>query len=175
MIQFLSVFKNTPARTRIWLEKDVMVNPSRLPFLIYDNDQALIGNCGVCKVTQKTAELDTMMRGSSRGGADIMTLAQTTLVHWIFSGLSVATISGRILSSNFIALRFHRDFGFQETSRIALRKELTTDGYRLVESPDPTEPENNLYLVYKKIDRNRFYSLHPWMESLSVAPEFLSD
>lgn len=173
--QFLSCFKNSPARTRIWLEKDVMVDPTRLPFLIYDNDQALVGNCGVCKVKQGAAELDTMMRGSSRGGADIMTLAQTALVHWIFSALSVETISGRILSSNFLALRFHRDFGFQETSRIPLCKELTTDGYRLIESPDSTEPENNLYLVNKKIDRSRFYSLYPWTKALPVAPGFLSD
>ncbi len=172
---FLSVYENTPERALAWLEKDVLGDSARLPFLIYAKDGTLVGSCGVCAIEEDKAELDTMMRGSPKGGPNLMKFAQTVLIHWIFSALSVDTISGRILSKNVLVRKFHDTFGFRDSSQVPLRKENTADGYRLVEDLGLPESDRSLYLIHSEIKAHQFYSCHPWIKPSPIVTEFMPE
>lgn len=169
---FLSMYRNSPEKAQAWLKNDVLEDPARLPFLIYTVDGTLVGNCGVSGITKKTAELDTMMRGSPKGGGGLMKQAQMSLVHWAFSALSVGEVSGRLLSTNVVARRFHAEFGLRERSRVSLRKEVSADGYRLVEDPDTPADRSDPYLILAFMDQSTFYQRYPWMKLRKLPAAF---
>ena len=153
---FLTVFKNSPLKVEEWLRTTALPDLTRLSFKVLDDTREMVGMVGLCELTPEAVELDTMIRGSSRGHQALMRQAQTSLLDWTFETLDINTVTGRVLAKNILVRRFHSSFGFRERTKTALIKELTTDGYKLTPAPQLAPEAGDDMLIQIVLTRPEF-------------------
>lgn len=124
---FLSQFTATTERTRDWLKNTVIASDNRLLFLIYDNDENLIGNFGVANISRSVCELDNLIRGNKGGHSRLIFYSEVALLHWIFNENNVKNVNLHVFSNNHLTLRLHREVGFQVCSHRKIYKSKKND------------------------------------------------
>lgn len=142
---FLSQFTATPARTKQWLEKAVLANPSQLLFLIY-HGETLIGQYGFKDLDGESAFLDNLLRGERGGHPMLMKYAVSALAGWLFDAMQVKLVYGYTFANNAMALKLNRDAGFSCVEKFPLQKQVAGDEIKWVvgKAGDPS-PDNHYY------------------------------
>jgi hypothetical protein len=110
-------------------------------FKLYEDklkDEVLCGgHIGLAEIKDGNAELDNMMRGESGGPIDLMLEAERTLINWAIECLALKSITLRIQSRNFLAMKNHFELGFVRSNRLPLMRVEKGDSFVL----EPCEPE----------------------------------
>jgi RimJ/RimL family protein N-acetyltransferase len=142
---FLTQFNATPMRTKEWLEKMVLSDPTQLMFLIYHED-TLIGQYGFKELTSDSVFLDNLLRGERGGHPLLMRYAVSALIKWLFDVMEVNSVYGYTFANNAMALKLNRDVGFSFTEKIPLQKQVDGEGIKWVvgRAGEPS-PDNHYY------------------------------
>jgi len=142
---FLTQFNATPARTKQWLEKVVLSNPSQLLFLIYYGER-LMGQYGFKELDGDSAFLDNLLRGERGGHPLLMKYAVLALIGWLFDVMEVNTVYGYAFANNAMALKLNREVGFSCTEKIPLVKQVEGEEIKwVVGKAGELSPDNHYY------------------------------
>ena len=142
---FLTQFNATPARTKQWLEKVVLSNPTQLLFLIYYSD-TLIGQYGFKELDGDSAFVDNLLRGERGGHPSLMRYAVSTLVEWLFDVMRVNEVYGYVFANNAMAIKLDRDVGFSFAEKFPLRKQVDGEEIKwVVGKVGERSPDNHYY------------------------------
>ena len=127
MSSFLTQFKATRERTKTWLRDVVLANQGQMLFLVYDQNNELIGHFGFKNLTSKTVLLDNALRGERKGHPKLFVVAGKTLVRWLWRETTVQRIDGLVIADNIPSIMMSRQIGFKGWKRRPLIKN-STDG-----------------------------------------------
>jgi RimJ/RimL family protein N-acetyltransferase len=142
---FLTQFNATSARTKKWLEKVVLSNPSQLLFLIYYGE-TLMGQYGFKDLDGDSVFLDNLLRGERGGHPLLMKYAVAALIKWLFDVMQVNMVYGYTFANNAMALKLNREVGFSCTEKFPLRKQIDGDEIRwVVGKAGESSPDNQYY------------------------------
>lgn len=119
---FFTDFQPNDSRTKNWLLKVVLSNPSQMLFLIYSKN-ILIGQYGFKQLTNKSALMDNLLRGISGGHPKLMERSMIALTSWLFENLGLDFVTGSILSDNPYAMIVNKAAGFEYVSDKKVRLE----------------------------------------------------
>jgi hypothetical protein len=142
---FLTQFNATQARTKEWLEKVVLSNPSQLLFLIYYGE-ILMGQYGFKDLDGDSAFLDNLLRGERGGHPLLMKYAVSALAKWLFDIMEVSAVYGYTFANNAMALKLNRDVGFVCAEKLPLQKQVEGDEIKwVVGKAGEISPDNHYY------------------------------
>jgi hypothetical protein len=162
---FLTQFKPSRERTRNWLKNTVIIDDSRILFLVLDEDRQLTGNYGVCNICRDTAELDNTIRGEKRGDRRLMFYSELCLMNWLYNEVGVNEIYVQVCSSNTKAIEHHRSVGFSITAHYELIEKVV-DGEKTYQvGPMIEHIDAERGLVRMDINRESFFRDYPWLRS----------
>lgn len=144
-----SVFEVTIERTQKWLDNLVVGRDDRLLFLIMTLDGRYIGHVGYSSFCyeDRTAEIDSILRGVHGAYPGIMTFAVRTLLRWGIDVLKLRNIKLSTGIDNLRAQELYRRCGFVLKSRKALVKVVTQDEVRWDPAADPDIEDAERYAV----------------------------
>ena len=144
---FLTVFEPSVDKTRSYLTDLVLVDPTRILFLAAGQSGDLVGNIGLCNITETSAEIDNVLRGEASPSPKFMKRVHSALTDWARRALGVQNFYLNVLSSNPGAIKFYAEIGYEEVSLVPLRKEVFEGGYRLVPENGQSASDSGLFLV----------------------------
>ena len=144
-----SVFDITVERTEKWLDNLIIGRDDRLLFMIKTLDGQYIGHVGYSSFNydDRTAEIDSILRGVRGVCPGIMTFAIRSLLWW---GINVIMLKNIELSTgidNLRAQNLYRRCGFELKSKKALVKTVLKDEVRWDPAEDPDMPDAERYAV----------------------------
>ncbi len=128
MLNFLTHFEATPARTQAWVQNVLLKNRGQMLWLIYDQNNDLVGHFGFKNLTSQSVLLDNAMRGERRGHPKLLVIAGKTLVQWLWQATPVQRIDAYVMADNVPSIMMNRQIGFQGWKRNPLIKR-TVDGH----------------------------------------------
>ncbi|MGL5883099.1 MAG: GNAT family N-acetyltransferase [Synechococcus elongatus] len=120
---FLTQFTPTENRTKSWLESVVLPSGNRVLFLIYTSSNDIIGNFGICDLSEEKAELDNLIRGEKGGHPQLIYFAELSLLRWLFYDLCIPKVCLHVFSNNYKTISLHESVGFRTTASYSLAKE----------------------------------------------------
>lgn len=126
---FATDFRMSKEKTRNWVKKIILENPTRILFIIYVDNQK-IGSIGTAVYNDKTntANLDTMMKDPHFTYPGIMMVVEKVYLKWMFDGLKLSKITGFLFSDNVKMMNLHKMCGFTIVDKIPLKHVITNDG-----------------------------------------------
>lgn len=151
---FLTQFETSAQSTASYLKNLSIAQSNRIFFAIYLGDN-LIGHMGLSNIVKEEALTDNFIRGKSGGHSDLMYFAEKTLLTWAFEELKVKTITGIVMSNNFMAMSLHERFGFEIEERHHLKKIVSKNSTTL-EKCDEIEATEKFYLDIIKLHKSSF-------------------
>ncbi len=142
-----STFEITTERTEKWLDNLIIGRDDRLLFMIQTLDGRYLGHVGYSnfRYEEKTAEIDSILRGIKDEYPGIMTFALRTLLWW---GKEVAQLEHIELTTgpdNFKAQELYKRCGFIIKKKKAMIKVIKDDEVRWDDAPDPDMPNAEAY------------------------------
>jgi RimJ/RimL family protein N-acetyltransferase len=148
---FASRFMATAARTRAWIEKQILQRIDRILFLIFLADGSCVGHIGLSAFdfSQRSCELDNVVRGVKNALPGLMSHAARAMIGFAFGTLQVKELYLRVLADNAHAVRFYQRLGFKETARLPLYKEIHDDEIRWEQRPNRGGLPDKYYLKMK--------------------------
>jgi len=152
---FFTQFEATLESTRNWLSTLILDRPDRILFLITDETNRPIGQCGACNIHPDSAELDAVMRGERLGHPMLMVLAERALLRWIFDGLRIGRVYTRVFGDNVSTIRLFLSIGLTigrwETFRM-----ITEGAFTRHEPASNFESESGRKVAHLELSRDRF-------------------
>ena len=141
-----SQFVITNERTEKWLNDLVIYNDNRIIFLIRDMKGRYVGHIGLAgfRYEQKTAEVDSVLRGEKDIEPGMMRYAMNALLQWGRERLKHFDLEE--LSDNAHAVSFYERCGFVRDKLIPLVKVESPGEVRWVPSDRPAENADRYYL-----------------------------
>ena len=127
MAKFLTHFEATTARTRSWIENILLKKPGQMLWLIYDQENRLVGHFGFKNLTVNSVLLDNAIRGERHGHPKLFVFAGKSLVKWLWENTFVSRIDGVVMADNVSAIMMNRQIGFQGWKRHPLIKRVIQD------------------------------------------------
>lgn len=117
-------FVVTHERTKKWLDNSVIDNDSRIMFMIFDLQNNAIGHIGFSafNYTEKSAEIDSVVRGVKHCLPGLMHFVVKTIIDWGYKTLGLKSICLKVFKDNDHAIKFYRACGFCENGLISLVK-----------------------------------------------------
>jgi RimJ/RimL family protein N-acetyltransferase len=109
---FLTQFQPTIQRTVNWLNNVVVASDNKVLFLIYNENNKLIGHIGLSNISVDSVEIDNLVRGEVGGDKDLIFFSEIALIDWVFYQLNVPLIVLNVFSNNFLAINLHKEVGF---------------------------------------------------------------
>lgn len=122
MANFLTHFVATPERTRAWVRNVLLKARGQMLWLVYDQDQHLVGHFGFKNLTSDSVLLDNAMRGERRGHPKLFVTAGRTLLQWLWQTTSVQRIDAYVMADNVSSVMMNRQIGFGGWKRHPLIK-----------------------------------------------------
>lgn len=123
---FLTRFLSTNERTINWIEKSILYSNNRILYLIYVEEK-LVGQFGLCNITNDQAELDNVIRGERGGCKDLFELIEIEIIKLSFEKLKIKRVVAHILSNNFLAYNLHEKNGFVIQHTFPLKKYINNE------------------------------------------------
>ena len=159
---FLTQFNANPDRTRSWLRNTVIPSGDRLLFLIFDENERLIGNSGVANIANQKCELDNLIRGEKGGHPKLIYFAELALLRWLFSKYAMVFVNLHVFSNNTPTIKLHTSVGFIEVCRKMLFKFIrdNKETYYSFENKDNTGEIAHFEYIEMGIDADSFNSMH---------------
>lgn len=147
---YLSQFPVSTKRTKKWFLGKLIEVPDRMLFIIKISGK-YIGHVGLFRfdLHNLTCEIDNILRGE-KDYPGIMGYAVGGLMDWARSNLKLRGFSLKVLSDNPRAIKFYKNLGYQEVSRIPLIQVDGKDGLEWTEAPQDYRGEAARYYVVMK-------------------------
>lgn len=124
MANFLTHFEATPARTRAWVQNVLLKSRGQMLWLIYDQNDNLVGHFGFKNLTSKSVLLDNALRGERQGHPKLFVVAGKSLVQWLWQATQVQRIDAYVMADNVPSIMMNRQIGFQGWERHPLFKQI---------------------------------------------------
>ncbi len=142
-----STFEITKERTEKWLDNLIIGREDRLLFMIQTLDGRFLGHVGYSnfRYDEKTAEIDSILRGVKDEFPGIMTFALQSLLWWGKEELRLEHIELTTGPDNHKAQALYKRCGFIEKKRKAMIKVVKEDEVRWDDAPDPDMPDAEAY------------------------------
>lgn len=142
-----STFEITKERTEKWLDNLIIGREDRLLFMIQTLDGRFLGHVGYSnfRYDEKTAEIDSILRGVKDEFPGIMTFALQSLLWWGKEELRLEHIELTTGPDNYKAQALYKRCGFIEKKRKAMIKVVKEDEVRWDDAPDPDMPDAEAY------------------------------
>ena len=146
-----STFEITTERTERWLDHLIIGRDDRLLFMIQTLDGRYLGHVGYSnfRYEEKTAEIDSILRGVKGEAPGIMTFAIRTLLWWGKTVIRLKHIELTTGPDNFKAQALYRRCGFVEKKKKAMIKVVKDDEVRWDDAPDPDTEAYSLIREHK--------------------------
>ena len=122
MSNFLTHFEATPVRTRAWVENVLLKTRAQMLWLVYDQNNNLVGHFGFKNLTPQSVLLDNAIRGERNGHPKLFVVAGRALVTWLFRRTGVHRIDGIVMAENVPAMMMNRQIGLHGWKRHPLIK-----------------------------------------------------
>ena len=122
MANFLTHFEATPSRTRAWVQNVLLKSHRQMLWLVYDQNDDLVGHFGFKSLTSQFVLLDNAMRGERQGHAKLFVVAGKAIVKWLWEATTVQRIEGIVMADNVASIMMSRQIGFQGWKRLPLTK-----------------------------------------------------
>lgn len=121
-------------KTKLWLEKHVLDNPSKILFKIYNKNFKMIGHIGlfINNDFDNKIEIDNVLRGIKNSDKGIISESLKELIKWAQSVLLPDGFLLRVLKSNIHAIQFYKNNNFNSFDEYNLYKIESDFGYNLV-------------------------------------------
>lgn len=142
-----STFEITKERTEKWLDNLIIGREDRLLFMIQTLDGRFLGHVGYSnfRYDEKTAEIDSILRGVKDEFPGIMTFALQSLLWWGKEELRLEHIELTTGPDNHKAQALYKRCGFIEKKRKAMIKVVKEDEVRWDDASDPDMPDAEAY------------------------------
>ena len=124
MANFLTHFEATPTRTRAWVQNVLLKNRGQMLWLVYDQNDDLIGHFGFKSLTLESVLLDNAMRGERQGHPKLFVVAGKRLVQWLWEATPVQRINAYVMADNVPSIMMNRQIGFEGWKRHPLIKRI---------------------------------------------------
>jgi hypothetical protein len=122
MGNFLTHFVATPQRTRSWVQNVLLRAKGQMLWLVYDQNEILVGHFGFKNLTTNFVLLDNAIRGERQGHPRLFLYAGKALVQWLWITTTVQRIDGIVMVENVSAIMMNRQIGFVGWKRHPLVK-----------------------------------------------------
>jgi RimJ/RimL family protein N-acetyltransferase len=122
MLNFLTHFQATESRTREWVQNVLLKSRGQLLWLVYNQNDDLVGHFGFKNLNIQSVLLDNAMRGERQGHPKLFVVAGKTLVQWLWKSTSVQRIDAYVMVDNIPSIMMNRQIGFQGWKRHPLIK-----------------------------------------------------
>lgn len=122
MANFLTHFEATPGRTRAWVQNVLLKNRGQMLWLVYDQNDDLVGHFGFKNLTLQSVLLDNAMRGERQGHPRLFVVAGKRLVDWLWQTTPVQRIDAYVMADNVPSIMMNRQIGFAGWKRHPLIK-----------------------------------------------------
>ena len=152
---FLTQFTARPDTTRSWLEDTVCTDSARLLFLIQTALGKLVGHVGFIKLTERSAELDNLVRGEIGGAPDLVAHAERALLDWMFERFEIDEVVATVFADNWRPTAIHEAQGFRRLAERRLR--CVTEGDLVRYVPDDSASPQECRSVHElRLSRSDF-------------------
>jgi len=142
---FFTQFEPTEDKTRNWLKENVLLDDTRILFIIYNAEGTPIGNYGLRDIHDTQAELDNLLIGDSTSTGPLVLIAIKTFLNWIFSQFGFKVITASIFKQNLTTILIHKRLGFKVTREIPVKKVVRGDVIQFIRDKNADSP--NAYIV----------------------------
>jgi len=126
-------FPVTLSGTKIWLKKQLLLNPERIIFMIKTSEDQIIGHIGLTSIgvggfgfSEDSCEIDSVVRGRTEIKG-LMQYSLLALCNWAQHSLNLKSIYLRVFSDNSHAIKFYEKCGFTTVGEIPLKKVVEGD------------------------------------------------
>ena len=121
-------------KTKLWLEKNVLDNPSKILFKIYNKNFKMIGHIGlfINNDFDNKIEIDNVLRGIKNSDKGIISESLKEIIKWAQSVLLPDGFLLRVLKSNIHGIQFYKNNNFDYFDEYNLYKIESDFGYNLV-------------------------------------------
>ena len=122
-------------KTKLWLEKNVLDNPTKILFKIYNKNFKMIGHIGLSinDDFRNKIEIDNVLRGIKNSDKGIISESLRAIIKWAKSVLLPEGFLLRVLKSNTHAVQFYKNNNFVSFDEYSLYRIENDFGYNLVE------------------------------------------
>jgi hypothetical protein len=165
---FFTQFTPTVERTRRWLNAVILADPTRIMFLVEDENGRRVGQFGLCGITATEAQLDNGIRGEAGGHPRLFYFVELAVIRFCFECLGVQRIFGNMFSNNIMAVLLHKSVGLTVENVQSLCRTESGGEVRFDPVADPGQSNTKVQLLTLSLDRAAFYLRHPWIEQLPV-------
>lgn len=167
MHYFLTQFEVSDPRTKLWLENIVIPSHDRIFFVILLTNGDLIGNSGICNMTNTSGELDNLIRGRKGGDPKLIYYSEIALLSWMFGYLDYKMSNLHVFSNNIPTIKLHSSVGFKISDTIKLTKRKSPDLVEHLLNSDKGDSVDYSYLEMS-LYRDKFLELHPWVHNIYI-------
>lgn len=168
MKYFLTQFHATEERTKLWIQRVVIKDDTRLLFLILDEIEKPIGNFGVCNISSESAELDNLIRGERGGDPKLVYFSELFLMNWIYRNLNVDRIFLHVFSTNTRTISLHSSIGFNISRGYSLIKHVSNKEVRYEVGKEKDKATDELTYLEMDFFRNDFYTKYDFLRGQVV-------
>ena len=159
---FFSQFNSNCKRT-LWYIKNLSIEQNnRIFFLIYTNNDKLIGHIGLAEIEKNFATMDNMVRGEEGGDPKLMYYSMIAIINWSFKILNIENLYGKIISYNWLTIFLYEEISFKIIERIPLKK-IEKNGE--INHKDVNSSESNVRYFCTKVllKKKDFYKNINWI------------
>lgn len=141
-------FKVTFEGTKNWLKDKLLDIDGRILFLVYDQNNTLIGHMGFnnCSNDQAYMEIDNVVRGVNQQAPGLMTDGMKALLDWAQRELHPELIYLRVFKDNEHAVKFYKRLDFVEFEEIPLCKKVKGEMTSYVPIEDGHQETDKVFL-----------------------------
>ena len=93
-------------------------------WLVYDQNNNLVGHIGFRNLTFQSVQLDNAMRGDRQGHPELLVIAGKSLVQWLWQKTPVKRIDVNVMADNAPSIMMISKIGFQGGKRFPLIKQI---------------------------------------------------
>ena len=157
---FLTQFTPTPERTKNWLNSVVLPSDNRVLFLVYTDKSEIVGNFGICDLSQNRVELDNLIRGEIGGHPRLIYFAELTMLRWLFRELGIPIVTLHVFSDNYNTILLHESVGFRKVASCDLAKEESEIELRFATCDTPSKQAASFTYLEMMLTSEEFEKAH---------------
>ena len=159
---FFSQFNSSYKRTLWYIKNFSIEQNNRIFFLIYANNDKLIGHIGLAEIEKNFATMYNMVRGEEGGDPKLMYYSMIAIINWSFKILNIENLYGRIISYNWLTIFLYEEISFKIIERIPLKK-IEENGEINHKDIDSSESNVRYFCTKVLLKKKDFYKNINWI------------
>jgi hypothetical protein len=151
---FLTHIEGTIPLTIEWVKNVLLKSRSQMLWLIYDQNDNLVGHLGFKNLTSQSVQLDNAMRGERQIHPELLVIAGKSLVQWLWQTTPVMHIEAHVLANNAPSIMMIRKIGFQSGKRFPLIKRIVNGSIDWSVGKESQPSPDDCYSLHFFIERS---------------------